>query len=56
MKSLIFKIPEAIGSSLDEFHLAVESFGDPVVSRETPHAWVYTKAVVFSCKGKMGIR
>jgi hypothetical protein len=37
-ETVVFEIPEAIGSSLDEFHLAVEAFGDPVVSRETPHA------------------
>lgn len=37
-QAVVIEIPEAIRTSLDELHLAVESFGDPVVAGETPHA------------------
>lgn len=29
---------EAVGAALDEFHFAVEAFGDAVVAGEAPHA------------------
>ena len=35
---IVFEIPKAIRTALDQLHLAVESFGDPVVAREAPHA------------------
>ena len=37
-QAVVFEVPEAIGAALDELHLAVESFGDPVVAHEPPHA------------------
>ena len=30
-QAVVFEIPEAIRSSLDQFHFSVEAFGDPVV-------------------------
>ena len=36
-QAVVFKIPEAVRSSLDEFHFPVEAFGDPVVFREAEH-------------------
>ena len=37
-QAIVFEFPEAIRTALDQLHLAVESFGDPVVAREAPHA------------------
>ena len=35
---VVFEVPEAIGSALDEFHFPVEAFGDAVVAGGPPHA------------------
>lgn len=37
-QSVIFKITEAVRSPLDQFHLSMEAFGDPVVSGKPPHS------------------
>ena len=37
-QSVVFKITEAIRAPLDEFHLSMEAFGDPVVSGKPPHS------------------
>ncbi len=37
-QAVIFEVAEAIRTPLNEFHLAVESLGDPVVAGEAPHA------------------
>ena len=36
-QAVVFKIPEAVRSSLDELHFPVEAFGNPVVLREAEH-------------------
>ena len=36
-QAVVFKIPEAVCSSLDELHFSVEAFGNPVVLREAEH-------------------
>lgn len=36
-EAVVVKIAESVGSSLDEFHLSVEAFGDAVVLGESPH-------------------
>jgi len=36
--AVIFKIPEAIRSAREHFHLRVEAFGDPIGLGEAPHA------------------
>jgi hypothetical protein len=35
---VVFKIPEAVRPALDEFHLSMEPFGNPVVSGKPPHS------------------
>ena len=37
-KAVVLEIPEAIRATLDQLHLAVEPFGNPVVACEPPHA------------------
>ena len=37
-ETIILEVSEAIGSSLNEFHLAMEAFRDAVAPREAPHA------------------
>ena len=37
-QAVVFKIPEAIRSSLDELHFSVEAFGYAVVLREAEHS------------------
>ena len=36
-QAVVFKIPEAVRSSLDELHFPVEAFGNPVIFREAEH-------------------
>ena len=36
-QAVVFKIPEAVRSSLDQFHFPMEAFGYPVVLREAEH-------------------
>ena len=36
-EAVVVKVPEAVGSTLDEFHLSVEAFGDAIILREAPH-------------------
>ena len=36
-QAVVFKIPEAVRSSLDQFHFPMEAFGYPVVFREAEH-------------------
>ena len=37
-QAVVLKIPEAIGSPLDELHFAVEAFRNAIVSCKAPHA------------------
>lgn len=37
-EAVVFEVFKSVGSSLDEFHFAMEAFGDPVVLGEAPHA------------------
>jgi len=37
-QAVVGKVSEAIGTALDEFHLAMEAFGNAVVAGEAPHA------------------
>lgn len=37
-ESVVFKVSKPIRSALDEFHFAMEAFGDAVVARRSPHA------------------
>ena len=36
-EAVVCKVSETVGSSLNEFHLAVEPFRDSVVPRKAPH-------------------
>ena len=36
-QAVVFKIPETVRSSLDQFHFPMEAFGYPVVFREAEH-------------------
>ena len=36
-QAVVFKIPEAVRSSLDQLHFSMESFGYPVVFREAEY-------------------
>ena len=36
-QAVVFKIPEAVRSSLYELHFPVEAFGNPVIFREAEH-------------------
>ena len=38
MQAVVFEVPEATLTELDQLHFPVESFGDPVVAHEPPHA------------------
>ena len=37
-EAVVIEVSEAVGAALDEFHFAVEAFGDAVVAGEAPHA------------------
>ena len=35
---VIFKVPETVGPTLNEFHLSVKAFGDSVIADKTKHS------------------
>ena len=37
-EAVVFKVSKAVGTALDEFHLPMEPFCDPIASSESPHA------------------
>lgn len=37
-QAVVIEVSKAVGAALDEFHFAVEAFGDAVVFGEAPHA------------------
>jgi hypothetical protein len=37
-EAVILEVSKAVSAALDEFHFAVEAFGDAVVFGEAPHA------------------